>query len=242
MRTINDQNELKSRIQRISQRESNPSKPKINLNKTLFGLLILMVIGSYAFSNSENPTVSVALDKMNVLYVGIENPITVAVTGIAIEDTKIESDELEFRNLGNGHFIVYPSKPGLAKIKVHIKGHAAKILEFKVEEIPNPVFKIDNSSSGFISAETFAKSEGIDAVLENFDFDATCEIVEFTLRYSTKVGDNVESFNQGNRYNDKTKALVLQAKAGDIYSLYGKYQCPGNAEPCSVYTTLFRMK
>ncbi len=243
MNATGNKNELSNRIHRLFQPTPGLTKKKRNLNAYLFGLLMIVVMGSYAFSSFEYPTVSIAVDKMNVLYIGVNNPITVAVAGVSTENTKVESEDLIIEDLENGHFIVTASKPGVAKIKVTAKGHATKELEFRVKRIPDPVARLGKSQGGGMTAEAFMKHDGIDAIIDYFDFDATCKIMEFNMTYVAKKEDPVESINRGRGYSEKTKALVLQAKAGDIFYFDNvSCECPGDEEPRPINSMVFKMK
>jgi hypothetical protein len=67
------------------------------------------------------------------------------------------------------------------------------------------------------------------AHLENFDFDARCEIAEFTLMRLNKREDPVIATNAGSAYNDKVANMVAKAAPGDNYLFREiKARCPGD--------------
>jgi len=243
MKTSDDRKEIDHRIQRLLKNESVVSKPKRMLQPYLLGLVLIVAIGSFAFSNFENPTVSIALDKMNKLYLGLENPITVAVAGIPNEQLKVESDYLLLKDLGNGHFNAIASKPGLAKIKVTAKGHATKELDFRVRRIPDPLAKIAGKTGGKITAKAFKESEGVDAILERFEYDAACDVKRYTFTYVAKGGEPKESKNIGGKHNELTKSLINQAKSSDIYYIDQVVcQCPGDRASRPINSMVFKIE
>ncbi len=243
MNATGNKNEFTNRIHRLFQTNPGIVKKKRNMNAYLFGLLMLIVMGSYAFSSFDYPTVSVAVDKMNVFYIGVDNPVTVAVAGVSAEKTKVESDDVVLKDQGNGHYIVTASKPGVAIIKVTADGHAPKELKFRVKRIPDPMAGIGKSRGGKIPAETFKTYKGIDVELRNFLFDASCSVSEFTMTYVAKKSDPVEVINRGELFNDQALKLLDQAKSGDIY-YFDKVavQCPGDEQPRPVNSMVFRME
>lgn len=243
MNSKGNKSELSKRIHRLFQVESSNSQKRGSLNIYLFSLLIFIAMGTFAFSNFSYPTVSIAVDKMNVLYIGVDNPLTVAVAGVTSEKTKVESEDLELGNQGDGHYIARATKPGTAIIKVTAKGHATKEIEFRVKRIPDPIAKINKSHGGNISAEVFKKTEGVDAMLDRFDFDASCVVERYNMTVVPKQEDPVESINIGAKYNEKSKALLEKIKAGDIiYFDNVKCQCPGDAEVRAINSMVFKIK
>jgi gliding motility-associated GldM-like protein len=243
MNAKSNKGDLSNRIHRLFQSNQNPTKKRRNINAYLFGLVMLITVASFAFSKITNPTVSIAVDKMNVLYIGIDNPITVAVSGISTEETKVESEQLNIQDQGNGHYIVKAKTPGKAIIKVTAEGHAPKEIEFRVKRIPDPIAAFGNNQGGVISADRIMKSEGIDAVLYCFDYDTRCEITGYSMTYVAKGGDPVESINRSGKHSEKTLELLQNAKPGDIYYFDNVLcQCPGDSSTRPINSMVFKIR
>jgi hypothetical protein len=89
----------------------------------------------------------------------------------------------------------------------------------------------------------FKAQQGVGAFLDNFDFDARCEIQGYNLVYVPKRQDPVESVNPGARYNAKSRRLVNQAKPGDIYYFENvKARCPGDRAGRNINSMVFKIK
>jgi hypothetical protein len=70
---------------------------------------------------------------------------------------------------------------------------------------------------------------GVLAVLENFDFEARCEIAGFNMVYVPKRQDPVEISNPGPRFSGGAANAVAQAKPGDQYLFQNiRAKCPGD--------------
>ena len=54
----------------------------------------------------------------------------------------------------------------------------------------------------------FKAQGGVGAFLDDFDFDATCQVAGFELVYVPKRQDAIPSQNRGPRYNDASRRLV----------------------------------
>ncbi len=84
-------------------------------------MLLLLSIISIA------QTVAVSADKMNLLYIGVENPITIAVTNSGPVDFIVTSEGCSITNIGSGKYIARCTEPGVVTIfikskKTHTKG------------------------------------------------------------------------------------------------------------------------
>ena len=53
--------------------------------------------------------------------------------------------------------------------------------EFRVKIVPDPVPKVNGQKGGVIGKNILMAQIGVDAEMENFDFDLTFTITEFTV-------------------------------------------------------------
>lgn len=92
---------------------------------------------------AEGQPVAIAVDKMNVLYIGVDNPITVAVPGIPSDKLLIQSDQGTI-NGSNGKYVIHVTTPGEAIIRVLTVRDGRRVLlssqVFRVKMIPDPVY------------------------------------------------------------------------------------------------------
>lgn len=78
-----------------------------------------------------------------------------------------------------------------------------------------------------LSAGEFRTYGRLSAVLENFDFNATCEISGFRLIKVAKRADPIMAANRGSDFTSNTKRLIQQARSGDVYFFEEiKARCP----------------
>jgi gliding motility-associated protein GldM len=188
-------------------------------------------------------SVSVAADKMNVFYMGVENPITVSAAGVNSADVRVNISGDAKRKSGSGSkFIVTGSKVGTAKVNVTANGQTLGSFDFRVKRIPDPVAKVGGSRGGRIKSTTFKVQTGLYAELENFDFGAKCIISGFELMYAPKGRDVVPSINAGGNYTPSTLKLVKLVKPGDrIFISNIKARCPGDTGPRPLGTMNFEI-
>lgn len=130
--------------------------------------------------------VAASADKMNVFYIGVENPVTVGSPTGWDKTTVNLSGAASIASGSNGKYIVKGNSIGPATLTVTADGKATQFA-FRVKRIPDPIFKVGPSAGGAIQAAVFKAQQFCRADLENFDFDARFQVVGGTV-YFTGAG------------------------------------------------------
>jgi len=133
---------------------------------------------------------SLQLDKMNVFYIGVDNPITVTAAGYSLEDVSINIPGANVTSTGKGKYNVRVGMDLNGKrLAASISAKTAKGIsqvggmEVRVKRIPDPVAKVSGKTGGVMPANVWRAQLGVAAVLENFDFDTKFDIVSFEFNY-----------------------------------------------------------
>ena len=188
-------------------------------------------------------SVAVSLDKMNVFYIGVENPVSVSAAGVSSNDVKVNASGVNIANKGGGHFVVTASTPGEATLTVS-GGGATSSFKYRVKRIPDPVPLLGaQKQNSNMNNGTFRAQGGVAAVLQNFDFDAKCDVVGFELTYLPKRQDPITKTNSGARWSGDVGDLIQKAKPGDSYFFDDvKCKCPGDAVARNIGGLAFKIK
>lgn len=193
-------------------------------------------------------SVSVSATKMNVFYTGVDNPITVSAAGVPSNQVQVSmsgSGGGSIKRNSDGTFTVNvttPTRVGeFCYVNVSAPGMSEK-REFRVKRIPTPVAKLSSSIGGVMGAGEFKAQRGLLADLENFDFDARCEILGFqVVRVPRRQDPQIES-NKGGGYNAGARSIIDQAKAGDTYYFENvKAKCPGDQAGRDINQLVFKI-
>ncbi len=193
-------------------------------------------------------SVSVSASKMNVFYIGVDNPVEVSAAGVSSGQIQVSMSGVgggTIKKNSDGTFsvnVTTPTRIGeFAKINVSAPGlNASK--DFRVKRIPDPVAKLSNNSGGAMSSGEFRAQAGVAAILENFDFDARCQIKGYRLVRVAKREDPQFSINAGSNYTNETTAVVAKAKPGDTYFFENvKCSCPGDIAQRTLNTMVFNI-
>lgn len=185
------------------------------------------------------PSATVAADKMNVFYIGVENPISVSAAGVSSNDLSVTLTGAgggKLKKISKGKYMVTASKvtPKGQFCKVVLTnnktGRALAQAPFRVKRIPDPVAKlVSGKTDGVIRSAEMRVMNGVMAVLENFDFDARCKIQGFTMYYMPPRQDPVEITNAGGKFQGKALQAAQSARPGSTFQFVNvKGRCPGD--------------
>ncbi|MDP4710469.1 MAG: gliding motility protein GldM [Saprospiraceae bacterium] len=189
-------------------------------------------------------SVAVSADKMNVFYIGVDNPVSVSAAGISSNELSVSIDGGggTIKKVGSNNFVVNVTNPGDATINVAGGGMRDSKL-FRVKRIPNPEARLSNSNGGNMGSGEFKAQAGVGAFLDNFDFDAKCSVVGYELVYAAKRADVVIVENEGARYTDASQKLVAMAKPGDTYYFNNvRASCPGDKVSRKINSMVFTIR
>ncbi len=125
---------------------------------------------------------AVMLDKMNVFYIGVDNPVSIS-SGTGDEKTHVSMTGGNISKNSAGHYTVRVSSPGKASITVDADGKKSTY-EFRVKNIPPPVLKVGPSGGGRVQSVVFKNQTFARADLENFDFEYHYSVVSATVYFS----------------------------------------------------------
>ena len=186
---------------------------------------------------------SVAADKMNVFYMGVDNPITVTAGGVSSNAVRVSGSGPITVTGSYPKFSVKATGQGDAKITVTADGKALTSADFRVKRIPDPVARLGKEESGTLGNGAFSAQGGLAAWLDNFDFDARCEIQGFEMVRVPQRQDPISVVNPGGRFNGDAQRLARAAKPGDTYYFNNvKGRCPGDNAGRKLNSLVFQIR
>ena len=135
---------------------------------------------------------AVMLDKMNVFYVGVENPVTIG-SPTGWDKTTVSMTGGEISGSGSSR-VVKVTNPGKAVINVTANGKTTAF-DFRVKNIPDPIIKVGPSAGGKMQSIIFKSQPFVRADLENFDFKANFSVTGATIYFTGPQFRNTVSVN-----------------------------------------------
>jgi len=172
---------------------------------------------------------TISADKMNVLYIGVDNPLSVSVAGVPSTQIRVSGEGVTLIRKSNGKYITKPTRTGAAKITIYGGGLQPTTFNYRVKRIPDPMVKVGRKNGGIINASEFKAQRGIIPHLDGFDFEARCKIGSYEVARVPKNGDAQVRKNNGGAYENRTNRMIQQANRGDVYYFSSiKCKCPGD--------------
>jgi len=145
------------------------------------------------------PFASVSPTKMNVLYVGIDNPLAITAPGFPKDKvTAYMSPPNGTFNGRSGEFNVNPYSTGNTEIIVtaELDDGTKQVMgrfPFRIATVPDPVAMVANKSGGRISGSVLGVQKGMFAVLEDFYFELQFNISRYTMYYIPKRSGGIRT-------------------------------------------------
>ncbi len=173
------------------------------------------------------PNVVVSPTGMNVLYVGLENPIDVSVPGVGPDQIKLRvtNGALKTGRVKNpsgqffrGNYIITPNTPGTnvqVFVTADVNGKQTNFapLEFRVKPLPTPIAVFGGKTMGKISKGVAVAQQGVFATLPDFDFQLVYNITSFTI-LTTERGEDFEERSSSSTITAKQKELINRLARG----------------------------
>jgi gliding motility-associated protein GldM len=165
---------------------------------------------------------AVQLDKMNVLFIGVDNPITVSGSGTA--------DQLKVHASGPGGAVISGSG---AKRTVRVSAETDECIinvttpdgkvtpvRFRVRSIPDPSPRVGQYESGDMPASVFKAQAGVNAIVKNFFYETQFNVTGFRMTcdgpgFEDAIGDEV---NTGAAWKE-TSRLVQKCRVGTFVTI-----------------------
>ncbi len=136
------------------------------------------------------PALVVSATKMNVLYIGVPNPVDISVPGYAPElvtPSVSAGNSISPDPTKKGSYVLNCTKGTKeASVSVSVKqGSTNKAMQgavkFRVKNLPDPIAKVGGKESGVITKALLLASGGVAAVMKDFDFDLRVTVASYTV-------------------------------------------------------------
>lgn len=169
--------------------------------------------GAYVVVPRPN-SATISADKMNVVYRGVDNPISVTFAGIPENQVTAQAPGLS-PAAGKGKYILKPQSGTEVTITATGKMSDGKVATdkkvFRIKGLPSPTGKIRGEVAAKGSTSNLESCQ-ISAVLEDFDFPVGVSVKQFTI----KVPGEPTIVVNGDRMDGRARAAIKKAKRGDV--------------------------
>ena len=172
---------------------------------------------SFAVISKPNSAV-ISADKMNVVYRGVENPMTISIPGIP--DNKVSATAPGLKKAKGSKYNMTPGKG--REITISASGSmpdGQKITtttKFRIKDIPAPQGTVRKQSGSVTIPKSSLAISSVGAMLEDFDFDITLKTVSFKFKVPGQPTINIK----GNKLDARAKSALKRAEAGQSVQIF----------------------
>jgi len=161
-------------------------------------------------------------DKMNVFYIGVDNPVSISVPGFPAEKTSATITGGTITKDGKGGWVVNETTMGNVDVNVSVQmpDGTTKVMgkkTFRVKQIPPPYAQIGGLAAGTVAAGAFKSQTFMIAKLDNFDFELTFPIVSYDVQYAPYKQDLAAPRHVNGGNLSQISDLLSKAKIHDSY-------------------------
>jgi len=177
---------------------------------------------SRSFATISKPNAAViSADKMNVVYRGVVNPMTVSIPGIP--DNKVTASGVGLVRASGSK---YNMSPGSGRtVIITASGtlpdgqRISTPAEFRIKDIPRPTGTIrgeDGNGGAVRMQRSGLEISSVGAMLLDFDFDLNLRVTGFSFKVSGQPTVRVS----GNKLNSQAKSALRSAKRGETVQIF----------------------
>lgn len=185
----------------------------------------------YGYSNEyvvANAAVAVSAEKMNVWYIGVDNPLTISAAGVAPTDliVLVSGCGASIVNKGNGKYTANATGTGtcmvtlMQKTSSGLKQQGAP-MAFRVKKFPSPPLRVNGKTSyGSLdmTVNEVKNITGLGTDNAGFDFEVGFKVTEFKLSIYGQGAPPQEFICKGNGLSQPAKQALNSVKKG--YKIY----------------------
>ncbi len=163
----------------------------------------------------------ISADKMNVVYRGVDNPMTISIPGIP--DNKVSASATGLTKASGSKYMMRPG--GGRTVSINARGTLPDgtgvntTTEFRIKDIPRPVGTIrgETGNGGCVRMQRQGlEISTVGAILEDFDFDLSLNVTGFSFKVSGQPTVKVS----GGRLSTQAKQALRRAKRGETVQIF----------------------
>jgi len=189
--------------------------------------LDIPIIGNYVVVPRPN-SATISADKMNVVYRGVANPMTISFAGVP--DNKVRATGAGLKPVGSGKYVMNPGTGREVTINVSATlddgSSATDQKTFRIKDIPKPTGTISGKDGIAKLPKRNIEIGTVGAKLDDFVFDLPISVTSFKIR----VPGQPTVLVAGTKMNSQAKSAIGRARKGDVITIFEiKAKITGNS-------------
>ena len=177
---------------------------------------------SSSFATVPKPnSATISADKMNVVYRGVDNPMTISFAGVS--DNKVTAQAQGLRKVsGVGKYSMNVTTVQGREVTINVRGTlpdgspVTDNAKFRIKDIPKPTGTVRGEDGAIKMQRNSLEISTIGAKLDDFDFDLKLNVSGFKFKVPGQPTINCS----GSKLNSRAKAALRKAKRGSSVQVF----------------------
>lgn len=157
-------------------------------------------------------------DKMNVMYRGLENPVSGSILGADNSKLSLSAAGATVKSTGQGKWNVTPTTGNVVKLTLSGTDPYGKtvsqVFEYRIKNIPRPQGQIRGKAVNFMPVGSIP-NQIVSATLPDFDFPVSFTVNSFIIKLPGKAGTLI----QGSSLSG-AEGMLRNLRPGDVVQIY----------------------
>ena len=177
-----------------------------------------------------DPLATISATMMNVLYAGINNPISIAVPGVPQNSISATMTNGTLTKSGDG-WVAHPTKVGaecVISVTAEMDGQRTNVgsTTFRVRKLPDPspfiTYKDANGQPNRFKGGKFSKAllmdaKGLDAAIDDDMLNIDYKVVSFETVFIDAMGNGIPEVSNGAQFSERQKNRMRGLQRGKIF-------------------------
>lgn len=182
-------------------------------------LIFFFFLNNYA-QISVNPT------KTNIVYIGVENPLTIMANGYDCKDLRVKVSQGELISYGECKFIFKPSLVGEVDFSIYHEDSLVDKYSLRCVYMPDDIYeptilggtKPNGRHTKTLSNQlTKQSNQGVVIIVLNFDFYGKVELNSFKV-ITCFEDELITIYNKGPYFNERLKEIIDKSTIGQSFT------------------------
>lgn len=163
---------------------------------------------------------TISADKMNVVYRGVKNPMTISFAGIP--DNKVVASAQGLNRAGGSKYVMDATNIKGREVTINVTGtlpDGGKVSDnakFRIKDLPKPTGTVRGEDGAIKMQRQSLEKSSIGAKFDDFDFELPLRVSGFKFKVPGQPTIEV----RGNKLNDRAKSALRKAKRGSGVQIF----------------------
>jgi len=163
---------------------------------------------------------TISADKMNVVYRGVKNPMTISFAGVA--DNNVNASANGLTRVKGSSYVLDPTRIKGREVTINVTGKlpdgaapARDSRKFRIKDLPRPTGTTRGEAGLIKMQRNGLEISTVSAKFEDFDFDLPLRVSAFSFKVQGQPTIKVK----GNKLDGRAKAALRKAKRGSTVQI-----------------------